>query len=177
MPEWNNELSHHGILGMKWGIRRFQPYPDGQKKGKEVGEAAKPPKPKYISSSKRSEIYKTRRTEFGKVFDKISKESGHAKALSDYEKLIARWEKEDSTGKTHSQKDYDKHDAMWKKVEQLEARTHEMANNKIDRLMKSKFGDTYIADIKHSDDVDRRIAKALIIAAAVPTAFFWYAGM
>ena len=34
-------LAHHGIKGQKWGIRRFQPYPKGGRRGKEVGEAAR----------------------------------------------------------------------------------------------------------------------------------------
>lgn len=46
MTKDSNVLVHHGIKGMHWGIRRYEPYPSGHKGGKEVGEAAKAKKRK-----------------------------------------------------------------------------------------------------------------------------------
>lgn len=54
-------ISHHGIKGMHWGIRRFQPYPKGKKKGKEVGEAAKKSSQKPLTKEESIEVYERRK--------------------------------------------------------------------------------------------------------------------
>lgn len=64
----SNELYHHGVIGQKWGIRRYQPYPKGYTgSGKEIGQAAKvkqrvsssgEKKPRYANNPKAAEILK-----------------------------------------------------------------------------------------------------------------------
>lgn len=66
--EYEDYLAHYGILGMKWGIRRFQPYSvrgrQSGEGGKEIGLAKKrsrvPTREELLKSTNATMVYKYR---------------------------------------------------------------------------------------------------------------------
>lgn len=88
-PPYPNELYHHGILGMHWGIRRYQPYRKGDKVkgGKEVGEARRKAtrEEKRAYKDAKKNLYKSAyilsndkryEREVGKISEAANKKSG-----------------------------------------------------------------------------------------------------
>lgn len=141
-----DELYHHGILGMHWGIRRFQPYGKGgydpDNKGKFVGKDKRLyDKELKKNIKKRDEIVKNatiaalNRTSSAKRIAKYQiKKTENAKGH--YDDNIAR-----------AQQAYDYWDKQYKKLE--------IRGKQITTRLKNKYGDAKVSDLPYKNGIIR----------------------
>lgn len=94
----SNELEHYGVLGMKWGVRRYQPYPDG-KHGRYIGERSMTNTSKIGTAEQWKDKQKYK---IDKMYDatyrrleKIQQKEPDNKEVSDYRKQIEKQHAQD----------------------------------------------------------------------------------
>lgn len=169
----SNELNHHGILGMHWGIRRFQPYGKGYNgDGKFIGKVKKKMTAigdkKYrdydISYQKMGSKY-ARRTKYTNIDGSLNEEGKiHSqkyinKQLEKNEKYYDKYIKKYNKKAEYYKDDKEMHDKFVKMAKEAET-TKKSVDAAIRRMD--------IDDVMANETIDRQNAmKAIKTAAGV----------
>lgn len=168
MNEYTTELMHHGVQGMRWGIRRYQPYGAGydpQKMGKFIGNMKRTSRGYQKALNRLSKDAEYNQA-FGQEHDK--KQEKYTKKSNEYFKRMRE------SSSAHAKKKFEKKSMKYAR-KALEERNKRDSYNKLvkesDEMVNKIIGDAATHNFDITQKMDRKLVdtgnNALRVLASV----------